>query len=289
MSQSGHRIEAVTRTIYGTRLQTCRNLGIPFIPPANTTLNERFDVRAADNPSTGQYPILQYMAIGNRGHLTVTSEDGSDETEPRQHRTTDAALFGHIPFVLRPYGDDLTALQRANYALRVGEVHGGQNYWAYYLRRLDLTGVSAQLLRLVTDADGNTTSSVFTPTTDNLNPEPPAIQQSGVVIGSDTVMSSSAILQVQFTESDIAEILNAHEIRTGSQRSPVISEIALCSGLDKTVQGQVDSGPSVFNYEEAVAVQCDTFISTYHSIAHAAGGAVFNIDVGYTEPLLSEA
>ncbi|MFO5736625.1 hypothetical protein, partial [Klebsiella pneumoniae] len=52
-------------------------------------------------PSSGQIPSDQYMVIGNRGHYFVKGPDGSDEVENNIHRANDAALYNHIPFVLR--------------------------------------------------------------------------------------------------------------------------------------------------------------------------------------------
>lgn len=277
-------IIAITRTIYGTYLQTVKHLGLPFQLVPNTTLNELFGVQAGVQPGAAQVPNMRYLALGNLGHMTVVGEDGSDETVPVPHRTTDAGLYGPIPWVLREATNDLPANIRARYGLRRSEVHNGQNYFAYYLRRLDFAGVVPQMQH-VEVIDNVITTTPFTPTTDNLNPTRPQIPNTGVVLGSRSSYSCSAITTITIGPDEVAEILNAHRVRTGSTRSPVISELALVSGVDKEVTGTAGGGGN-FTYNEVVAAQINVFISTYHALGYATNGATFTLDVGGVEPTL---
>jgi len=106
-------------------------------------------------------------------------------------------------------------------------------------------------------------------------------------LGSSSSKSTSAVIDIVLDSEDIAEILNAHKIRTGSTRSPVISELALVSGVDKPVQGSA-GGASTFTYQECIAAQVNVFISTYHALGYASDKAVFTLDVGGVEPMLGE-
>lgn len=284
MSSISNDIIGITRTVYGTFLQTTERLKLPFTLIPNTTLNEKFGVQSGIVPAAGVIPGLRYLAIGNYGHLTVQGEDGSDETVPVRHRPTDAGLFNQIPFVLREVGNDLTSLERAKYGLRVIETHGGQNYIAYYLRRLDMTGVVPQLQHIEV-VDGVVVTTPFVPTTDNLNPTRPAIPNTGVVLGSNSYESSSAVVTIQLEPEDITEILNAHQIRTGSTRSPVISEMALVSGVDKDVTAS-SGGSGSFVYSEVICAQVNVHISTYHALGYATNGLELTLDVGGVEPTL---
>lgn len=280
-------ITAITPTIYGTYLQTVKTLSLPFELIENTTLNERFDVQAGVEPSSSQLPYVGYLAIGNLGHATVKADDGSDETTPVTHRATDAGLYGQIPFVLRETTNDLSSSERRNYGLRVEETHDGTNYFAYYLKRLDLSDIRAQLQRVEVDDNGIVTTTPYEPTTDNLNPERPDISNNGTILGSSTSHSASAVAEIRLSESDVTEILNAHQIRTGSNRSPVISELALVSGVDKEVSGST-GGSGSLTYDEVIAAQVNVFISTYHAVGYSTEGARFTIDIGGTEPHLGE-
>lgn len=286
MAAIDQNIIHVTRTVYGVRLQTIKKLGLPFSHIPNTTLNERFNVQPGITPSASQIPNMRYFAIGNRGHMTVVADDGSDETVPVPHRATDAGMYNQIPFALRPTNNDLPAQLRSRYGLRVQESHNGQTYFAYYLRRMDLTNVVVQMQR-VEVIDGVATTTPFVPTTDNLNPTPPNISNTGVVLGSSSSESASAIITINLGPDDIAEILNAHRIRTGSTRSPVISELALVSGVDREVSGS-SGGAGSFNYTEVICAQINVHISTHHPLGYSSNGATFTLDVGGVEPVLGE-
>lgn len=286
MAAIDQEIIGVTPTIYGTYLQTVKKMNLPFTLIANTTLNEKFGVHAGVLPNAGKVPGMRYLAIGNLGHSTVKAEDGSDETVPVMHRATDAGMYGQIPFVLREAGDDLAVHERERYALRVPEVHDGRNYYAYYLRRINLTGVTPQLQR-VEIIDGIATVTPFTPTTDNLNPKRPKVPNTGLILGSSSSESASAVVTVELGPDDVREIVSAHQIRTGSTRSPVISELALVSGVDKEVPGNLAGGGS-FTYNEVIAAQINVHISTYHAVGYATNGATFTLDVGGVEPTLGE-
>lgn len=286
MSSIDQDIIGVTRTVYGSYLQTIERLGLPFTLVPNTTLNEKFNVQAGILPPAGKIPSMRYFAIGNMGHMTVKAEDGSDETVPVPHRATDAGMYSQIPFVLRETDNDLPAHEREKYALRVLETHNEVFYYAYYLRRISMDSVIPQIQRMEVE-DGVVITTPFTPTTDNLNPLRPEIPNTGIVLGSNSSVSASAVMTVELTPSDITEILNAHRIRTGSTRSPVISEIALVSAVDQMVSGSSGGGGN-FTYNEAICAQINLHISTYHAVGYATNGAKFTLDVGGVEPMLSD-
>lgn len=286
MASINQDIVAIRRTIYGSYLQTIERLGLPFTLVPNTTLNERLAIQESILPPMGEIPSMRYLGIGNLGHLTVQADDGSDETIPLPHRPTDAGFFGQVPFVLREVGNDLTAEQRLNYRLRRIETHNGQQYVAYYLRAIDMTGVTPQL-QTIEVIDGVMTVAPFTPTTDNLNPPRPEIPNTGVILGSNKSEMASAILNINLGPEDIREILNAHEIRTGSTRSPIISELGLVSGVDRDVLGSTGTGGS-FTYQEVVCAQVNVFISTFHAIGYSSDGLRITLDVGGVEPTMAE-
>lgn len=277
---------SVTRTIYGAYLQTCLKLGLPFTLIPNTTLNERLAIESGVLPPLGEMPAMRYLVFGNRGHKTVHADDGSEEVVPVPHQSKNAGLYGMIPIVLRETNNDLPAALRANYALRRMEQHNGVQYIAYYAKRLNYDGVnpSLQEIRVV---DGEVVVTPYTPTSNDLNPEVPEIANSGMVLGSDTNISSSAIVQIRLTESEIAEMINAHRIRTGSSRSPIISEFGFVSGVDRQVQGS-SGGSGSFMYQEIISAQLNVIISTHHAIGYSSSGATLAFDIGNTEPLLGE-
>jgi hypothetical protein len=272
----------VTRTCYAAYLQTVKYLGLsPFRVIPHTTLNEKYGIEPTTAPAVGEVPNVRYMVIGNMGHYTVKGPDGADEVANQIHRANDAALYNGIPFILRETGNDLPADRRDQYCLRTIEPYGGKNYIAYYARRINTTGVQPQLLELEV-INGIITAKPYTPTVDDLNPVPPVISNSGTVIGSNKTVSASAIIKVNLTAEEIRDITDAHRIRTGSIRSPIISEIGLCSGVDKRVTAPGQG----FQYLEVIACQVNVFISTNHPIGYNSSGLDLTFDIGGVEPML---
>lgn len=285
MSAIDQQIIAVTRTCYGVFLQTCKNIGAPFSLIANTTLNEKLSIQANVAPSASEIPNMTYLVIGNLGHATVTADDGSDETIPVPHRASDAGLYGQIPFVLRETTDDLPAGSfRDKFCLRRQETHNGKTYYAYYGLRLDFSTVVPQLQK-VEIINGEVVVTQFVPTTDNLNPPRPEITNSGVVLGSNSSVTAAAIVTITLDADMIAEIINAHKVRTGSVRSPVISEIGLVSGVNRSVAANSGSGGS-FQFKEVIAAQINVHISTYHAVGYSSNKMDLTLDIGGVEPLL---
>lgn len=274
----------ITRTIFGSRLQTAMLLGLPYTQIANTTLNEKFGIQSGVVPDNQAVPRVRYFAIGNGGHRNLVGGDGQPYTSPVQHSASDAALYKHLPFLLREPTSDLTTIERQRYALRKQIVVGGENYIAYYLKRLDLTGVVPEM-KHNTVTDGVTTSVPFVPTGANLNPVAPTIPSTGVTSTNGDYLSASAMLNLNFTAEDVAELINVAEIMYDNALYAVISEIGLVAGVDKVVSTPAVGG-GTFNYSEVVGAQITTHITAHYNVGFANQGFDFGIELGATEPLI---
>jgi hypothetical protein len=278
-------MKILTRTCYGAFLQACQLMDLPFSLVANTTLNEKFSIQGGVAPTLGTLPSMQYYCIGNGGHANQTGSDGFPYTVPLQHLSTDAALFKHVPFIVRPVANDLDSNTRQLYALRmVITAPNTQQYVAYYLKRIDLTGVTPSM-QLSSTVNGVTSVQPFTPTTSNLNPTPPPISSSGVVTTNGDYITSSALVVINFDANDVAELINVAQILYGNELYAVISEIGLCSGQDKLVTVVPSGSISGFSYNEAIAVQICTHITSYYSVGSSNQGIDIDVQVGATEPL----
>lgn len=280
-------MKIITRSLWGADLQTALALDLPYEPKENTTLNEKLGIEAGQalDPN-GKKPAIRYLCIGNGGHKHMTGADGSPYTTPVNHRASDAALFKHLPFVLRGVNDDLSVSERSQYALRRMEVHNGVNYFAYYLKRMDLKNIYSEL-QYTTVIDGVSTTTPYTPNSDNLNPEQPEMPSTGVISTSGDYLSTSAIVPLFFTEQDVANLVEVAEIMYENPYMAVISEIGLCSGVDKVITGP-GPGNTQINYKEAIGVQIATFITTHYSMSFSNKGFDLQLELGATEPLLSE-
>lgn len=277
--------ENITRTIYGSYLQTCKQLGLPFVLAANTTLNEKFGIQQNVVPDSNQIPNMRYFSIGNGGHRMTIGAGGVAMPEPVQHLATDAALYKHLPFVLRETNNDLTTAERAHYALRRTEVHNGITYVAYYLKRMDLTGVAAAMEH-ITVTDGISSVSSFVPDNSNLNPVPPVLSSSGVNVVSGDYVAATAKIGLVLSQIDAAELLNVATVLFNDDNYAIISEIALCSGVDKLV-AVTGAGSASFNFTEAIGVQVVSHINTVLLMKFSNNGTEVLLDVGATEPLFN--
>lgn len=276
-------MENICRTVYGSYLQTAQLVGSPFILTQNTTLNEKFTIQAGVGPRSGEVPKMAYFAIGNGGHTFMTGADGVAKPEPVQHIATDAALYSHLPFVLRETNNDLTAAQQANYGLRRLETHNGNQYYAYYLKRIPADTITPQM-ELQTVDNGVTNTTPFAPNSANLNPTPQQLSSTGVNVVTGSYTTASAVLNLTLSADDVTELLNAAQVIYNDTGYAIISEIALVSGIDRVVPVSSNGG-STINFNEVVCAQVVSFINTFFPMVYANNGTGISLDVGATEPL----
>lgn len=275
--------ENLTRTIYGGFLSTVKYLGIPFQLVPNTTLNERFGINAGVAPNSNTVPETQYFCIGVGGHNFTVGADSIPVPTPVQHAATDASCFKPLPFILRALSNDLSQQQQANYALRTIITISGTQYIAYYLKRLDLSSVEAQM-NLIAVNNGVSTVTPFVPNGSNLNPTPQTPSNSGMNVVSGNYVSASANVGIVFTQSDATELQNVATIMFGNANYAIVSEFGLCSGVDKVVSVTPQTG-SPYNFNEAIAVQIQSFVETIVLFSFNNNGTVLSLDLGATSPL----
>jgi hypothetical protein len=273
------------RTLNGVYLQDCLFQGLPFVLSQYTTLNEKFNIQPSSVIAPGTYPTLGYLAIGNGGHQSVTGNGGIPLVSSLQHKATDNALFNHLPFVLRPVASDLTLLERENYALRKEITVNSQVYVAYYLKRILMTDITVTK-QYVSVTGGVSTVTPYVATQLDLSPTPVQLVSGGVnAIAGDYLVCKSQ-LDVSFTQAECTELMSAAIILYGSDNYAIISEIAICSGVDKIISVTPSVG-SPFNFTEAVGVQVVSFTSAYHLVKETSSGITKLLDVGTNEPLLT--
>src|SRR5690606_35425852 len=262
---------------------TCAHLKKPFVAQEHTTLNEKFDVQKNVTLNTGEMPSLGYWTIGNGGHKVQIGAQGFPKITPIDHQADHAALYSHLPFVLRDPTNDLPPATRDKYALRKEVSVEGRTYIAYYLKRLDLGETSVHLKRTQV-ADGVRTVTEYIPTSANLSPIAPSISNVGTVTTSGEYLSFSATITIVFDEFDVQELLNVANILYGDESYAVISEIGLCTGVDRTVAAQGQSGQ--FNYREVLSCQVAAFIPVHYEMIFHSQGFTYMSEVGAVEPLL---
>lgn len=279
-------MEKLTRTAYGALLESALYQRTPMVFDENTTLNEKFGILPGVYPAASEYTAARYFAIGVGGHTFSIGANGMPKMEIYQHQPTDAALFQHIPFIMRELTNDLDVTMRGSYALRRIEQHNNVQYVCYYLKRLDMTGVSPQLIYKTVNSAGDTVATPWTPDSSVLNPKPAPLSDTGVNVTSGDYIAATALNQIKFTTAELEELKNVGNILFGDPAYLIISEMALVAAIDRQIP-VTSVGNSTFNFNEVIGAQVVNFVGTAYPIEMINAGIEIDLDVGATEPLIS--
>lgn len=275
-------MEHVTRTLRFSTLQSAMVRGAPYKWKPYTTLNEKFNVQPKIYPGSSVFPVLSYMAIGRGGMGMETGADGEIYPNILQHRSTDAALFNHMPFSLRLLNNDLPANRQSRYAMRQQVEYHGEMYWAYWLKRVDFTQADTEMfLKRIIDGVPDIQSYVYD--SSNLTPTPVDMTDSGSNLLGGYNAVASTIIGITLDDFDIQEIRDASRIITRSSNRATISELALCSGATKQIQ--VPSGSGTIAFNEAIGVEVATFIKAMYPLDFINKSFTDNLELGISEPL----
>lgn len=256
-------MKTITRTVYGSRLNTAIIQGLPFDVVPFTTLNEKLGINkdASVHIPQGYYPRLKYLCIGNGGH-EMTISNGITKVGVRQHHSTDAAPFSMIPFIMRETNNDIPPDQRAQYGLRKMEEVNGTTYISYYLKRLDFS--KSKIEMWLTSVENGVKSTIpFVPNAANLNPVPQVISNQGINVIDGKYVEVTNQVEIIFTPEDCQELRHVSSVLYNDEELAIISEFGLVSGLNKQVQ-IVQGGSSVM-MDEVIAAQLCNIFSTFRS------------------------
>lgn len=277
-------METYRRTLYGAALQTAQLLGLDHVITDHTTLNEKLAINALETIGVNEVPRMKYISIGIGGHRANTGPDGIVMIDPIQHDATHASSYRMLPFVMRPLDSDLSSVEMARYALRRIETHGGIEYAVYYLRRLDMSGVTIQLKKK-TVYQGTETVVDYIPTSSVLAPVPPVTTPGANVVDGDYVYATARV-SINFDTFDATEILNSASILYGDENAAFISELAFVTGVDRTLQA-VGAAAQTFNMNEVVGAQVFCHVSAMQPMVNQRNGFEATYDIGIAEPMMT--
>lgn len=281
--QRSHPVKIITRTGYGSLLQTDLLLGKPITYLPNSTLNEALQIAAGTLPEAGRTPTLNAYVIGRGGHRNELGADGFPLTSPIQHRPTDANCYIGMPFLIRPMTQDLSQAERNRYGLRVVMPIKGQNRITYWAKRIDLTGVTPKIYYNKV-LDGSVTRTEFFPDNSNLHPIAPAMPPVGTVTTSGDYLTTEAILSLDLNANDVAELINVAKIMHDDERYAIISEIGLVTSSLRLMSGQ-GAGNTEIQYTEMVQAQVACFMTGYYPVGFTNLGFNMKVALGATEPM----
>lgn len=279
-------MQKTTRTIAGTALQVAKNLGIPYTIEAHSTLNEKFEIQNGVLPSTNEIPSIRFFCIGKGGHRASVGTDGTVKIANYDYDPSNAALYDHLPFVLRPVLNDLPIERRVNYALRKRiNVPGRGDFFAYYLKKLDLS-VAAIQKRIINRVNGVESVTPFVYDSQNLSPAKPTLSNTTVTQTTGSFIHASTLVPVNFDAFDVAELKEVCKVLYGDEELAIVSEVGLVSAVERQVTGQGGSGENI-QYQEAIAAQLAAVIPTFHALAVLNNGFLMSFDLGEKEPMIT--
>lgn len=279
---------AITRTIFGADLQSWQYLQKPYIPDAKTTINERFNIHTTLTPAATELHGLNYFCIGNKGHYADVAADGFLNVSNYKHDPENAGLFNFLPFVVRPVAEDLSVSERLLYGMRVPvTLEGGDQYWAYYLKRIDKSSLVPQKKKK-TVINGVASYSPFVADEANLTPIPsiPANNELITVDGVSYEVVTS--FDLSFSALDAQELRNACQIIYGDENRAVVSEIGMVAAIVKDapiLNFNLTNGTG--QYKEAIRAGITDIATTYQSLVESSDGFDLKLNLGSSEPLRS--
>lgn len=285
--------QAVTNTPYGNLIAKCLATRQPFTLPQYTTLNEAYNILAAQSiglKNGGDF-TLKYFSIGIRGFdANGTNVLGGTKLKVNQHQPIDGNLFSPIPFICRPIANDLDNVNRAKYRMRVVKDVGGVAYAFYYLKLISFLNYAPSVNKITRDTAGNETPVKYVPVKDDLmNPQPLDFTSEGSVPVSNVYINSSAILDCSLTTADLLECADACRILYGDSSLAAVSETALIWGIDTQTDGAVGQG-QVVRYTEVLSAVVAHYITERDARSLLNNvGVKLGFDHGASEPMLLHA
>ncbi len=279
-------LHLTTRTIYGSRMQTCLTLGLqPYTTLPLTTLNEKWSIHNNTGWPSNVQPKVEYYCIGNKGHRVQVGADSIGYFEPIPHKIDDAGLYGFLPFVMRLVTDDLSPTEREKYGLRVPVDVSGTRYYAYYLKRIDMLNVTPQIRKTII-TNGVSVVTDFTPDSSNLSPTPPAIPPTGATSTNGEFLSVIATIDLSFSALDVQELINVCRLLYDNELMAAISEIGLVGGVRRTVSLLDSNGaPTPTNYSECLGATIVSHTTAYYPVGMSNDGVNLKVHVGANEPM----
>ena len=276
----------IRRTAYGAVVQTAHLLRIqqPAAFLQASSLNTTLGIQAATLPNAGELPAMHYFVLGIGAHAYTTGQNGIALPSTKNHTAREAGLFKMIPMVVRQVGDDIDTSYRQRYALRRIESIGGADHIVYYARRFDPSSAVIKVYEQTISNGRVIASNEFTPTLADREPTPVDTSQQVSNPLEAQVMRVSAPVTLTLDAFDVAEILNASVIVYGTEDYSHASEIAMVTGVDRTVSSDNGLGGTV-SFNEVIGAQIHSHVPSQLALKDRRQGVDLTYDVGAVEAL----
>lgn len=229
--------------ILGMTIALEERFGITPRNDPGTTLNTKFGVFPNRLP-TGKR-VVKYFCWGNKGR----TNDNTTQSSAQPVLGTNMALYGMRPFRAVPFENDLSASERAKYAMRRVETIRGTRYCLYYLKKIDFSQSQVQYIRTDPATGQSTTYEIDYA---DLSPTPPTADANGIIRDIADEISVNLPGSLTITGEEVWESTSVMDL--GDARNAIVSEIGFVSASSEMVSA-TDVNNVAFTYEEAVFAQ----------------------------------
>jgi len=260
------------RTMYGLNLSMNELIGLDHSDLPNTTLNEKFAILPNQPIEKGVYPKLKYLTIGIGGKQITDSS----EFKFNKHRSMDAALFEHVPFIMRPLSSDLVGIEREKYRLRTEEKINGIDYACYYAKVIPSYSNRNAIMEVSTSNGLTSIKEISTNDSTILNPIPRLIEDYMDTEKSQFMVKS---IKVEFSlyKSELEEINSAMMIKNGELSN--LTEIGIAAGIDKYIDNAYEITNTIMYFFAEVDINSQIFLDNNKDY-------IRNIEIGGGETIL---
>ena len=219
------------KSIYSSRLENYRSLGLDYTPLINTTLNEKFIVNARHkfDGNVKHYPTVNVLTIGTDFNIT-NSDNNVFNLKTSPHSPMDASLFNHIPFYLRKLSEVDNYPPSDKYVLRKNIVIDDVVYLACYGYHMEDIVYKGDITKYNNiDSDYVNISKVDTNTGSFLNPEP----RDKIKLNDqpDFFLGTFFKMFFFFNEDELKCIIDAFDILYPNEKLRRITELGICSSV----------------------------------------------------------
>jgi len=231
----------LTKTLACAHLELQNSSPVAPFYQKTSTINSKRGILSQTEPVS--IPKFRYFGIGVKGFKNLNDAQSSAPFIPS---SANLDLYQPIPFRCVPVDEDLSALERAQYRMRVPMVINGENYYGYYLKLLEILDAEVKIIQ--TDITTGVQTELEGFTVGNLNPVPTITTAEGAAVATSEI-SVSITANMQITGAEVHESVIA--VFNGDLLKARISEIGIYSGEDLPAQNDGQGG----TYTEAIYTQ----------------------------------
>lgn len=268
------------KTIWAKMLEIASFTGRKYIPPPNTTLNEKFSILRNIDTSTLPNPTMRYLAIGN-GNVNVIQNSADLPLHTGVRKVKDGALFSHVPFIIRDKEIGFTEEEKSKYRLMREVNLGDKTYIMFMLKILNPDDNDSKLMTIETNGNGSMpTIEVFTTVDSEILYPVDDRQLTNQLYTGNKYLFVADTIPITLSAEEMSNIQEAITTLGLDEVSPSINEMALCTGIEYT-----DAETGIV---ETLDAQIAFFIELTHKLEMELNdGDDFyrDIDIGGMEPM----